>query len=276
MERISQLIFLLLFNCISIVQAQLTLGRSPRSVSLGSVVSVLNDISVSGQSPCAILSTNNLEVAIQYENLIGLNELQQNGLHIAKPISKGKVGLYLQSFGISTYQTITTGLNYAIQLNEFFSVGVGMGLKSTSIVHYENRNNFQFSVAMKGKINNELHYGVILNSIGNESKSQLGVNPTLLFLGVNYKPSTSVSLTTEFDKSLITPLRMKFACEYFFMQSLILRSGVITSPLQLSGGVGVVAKKQIRFDVGSTWQPVLGIDLHGGIIFSFKVKKWDE
>lgn len=251
-------------------------GVSSRSSSLGSTVTTINDISLIGMNPCAILSIKNCEGSIQYMNLTGMSELQQKGLQVAKPIKKGVLGMYLFSFGVSTYKVVNAGVNYAVNLNDFLEIGVGLGFKTTSIQYYENRTKIQFSLAFKGRLSDKLFYGVVVNSLGNEQKSQQGLNPTILFAGVNYKPSKNVSLINELDKSLFSTLRWKFACEYFVKNQFVLRTGIIATTIQLSGGVGIVVKKQMRFDFGSTWQPILGVGIQGGFTYSFKEKMWNE
>ena len=260
----------------SLVFGQNISSVSSRSSSLGSTITTMNDISLIGLNPCAMLSIKNSEGAIQYVNLSGLSELQQKGLQLAKPINKGVIGMYVHSFGVNAYKVVNTGVNYAIILNDFLEIGVGLGFKNTSIQQYENRTKIQFSLAFNGRLSKKLTYGVVLNSLGKEQKSQQGVDPTILYVGVNYKPSMHVSLISEIDKSLFSPLRWKFACEYFATDYFALRTGIIATTLQISGGVGIVVKKQIRFDLGTTWQPILGVGIHGGVIYSFKEKTWNE
>lgn len=276
MVKIILTYFLLILSKFSFVFGQNIFGVSSRSSSLGSSITIINDLSLLGLNPCAMLSVKNFECSMQYVNLSELSELQQKGLQIAKPVKKGVIGMYANSFGVNAYKVVNVGVNYALLLNDYLEIGVGLGMKYTSIQQYENRMKILFSLALKGKVTEKLTYGVVLNSLGNEQKIQQGLNPTYLFAGVKFKPSTNVFLMSELDKSLFSPIRWKFACEYFATNQLVLRTGIIASTIQLSGGVGIVVKKHVRFDFGSTWQPILGVGIQVGISYSFKEKNWNE
>ena len=247
--------------------AQNTELVSARSTSLATCITTLNDLTLINVNPTNLVSVKKFSAGLQYENSIVLPELQNTGFVFAKQVGNGGIGVGLQTFGCNFYRILTCGLNYGIKLTDELNFGVHLGIKNFSIQNYGNRTIPQLSLAFQGKISNGLNYGVTIQSIGKEYEKLKGVNSILFCLGVKYRSSESLSIYSEIEKSLISPMRIKVAFEYQPLKSMYLRVGVLTSNYQFSGGFGCKIKEKYRFDFGSAWQPITGLSFQVGILF---------
>lgn len=236
-------------------------------MSLASCVSTLNDLTLINVNPVSLVRLKKFSAGLQYENTVGLSELQKTGLIIAKPFKIGGVGLGFQSFGCNSYRVINSGVDYGFKLTDDFFLGVHLGLKNISIQSYGSRTITQLSLAFQGKISNKTTYGLTVQSIGKEYKEINGLNSLLVCMGVKYKPSEVLHFYSEIEKTLTSPVRVKIAFEYQALKSFYFRTGIITSNRQICGGFGCVIKEKFRFDFGSTWQSVIGVSIQGGILF---------
>ena len=240
---------------------------SARSLSLATCVSTLNDLTLVNVNPIGLVKIKKFSAGLQYENTVGLPELQKTALIFAQPLMKGGVGIAFQSIGVNAYRVINSSLNYGVKLTSDFFLGVHLGLKNVSIQNYGNRTMLQFSLAFQGRLTKTITYGLTVQSIGREYNDIKGLNSINACLGFKYKPSESLTFYSEVEKSLLFPLRLKCALEYEMLKSFFFRTGIMTSNYQLSGGIGCVIKERYRFDLGTAWQPILGVTMQGGIIF---------
>jgi hypothetical protein len=46
----------------------------------------------------------------------------------------------------------------------------------------------------------------------------------------------------------------------------------MTSSYQISGGMGCLLKKRVRIDIGTSWQPIVGLSTQVGLVFFNKPK----
>ena len=250
---------------------------SARSIALASCVATIKDMSVLQINPSVLSEVNCLQFGLQNMSMTAMMDVQKNGAMVAVPIQKGVLGLSIQTFGNKVYSLLSGGVAYAMNMSENLKLGVYLGDKNSSIQQYGSRNFIDLSLAIQGKLTDKITYGMCIQSLGRKSLEIQEANPTFLFVGIQYISSIpNWRMYTEIEKSVISPVRLKIACEYFVSPSFVFRSGLMTSSYQVSGGIGVWFKKQVRVDVGSSWQPILGLATQVGVRFSSKSKEINE
>ena len=250
---------------------------SARSIALASCVANLKDMSVLQMNPSVLSNVKCLELGLQNMSMATMLEVQKNGAMIAVPIQKGVLGVSLQTFGNKVYRLFSGGVAYAMNISENLKLGVFLGDKNSSIQQYGSRNFIDVSLAIQGKLTDKITYGMCVQSLGRKSLEIQEANPTMLFVGIQYTSSKpDWRIYTEIEKSVFSPVRLKIACEYLVSPTFIFRTGLMTSSYQVSGGIGLWFKKQVRVDVGSSWQPVLGLATQIGVRFSSKPKERNE
>ena len=259
------------------VVGQTNTNVSARSIALASCVATIKDMSVLQINPSVLSEVNCLQFGLQNMSMTAMMDVQKNGAMVAVPIQKGVLGLSIQTFGNKVYSLLSGGVAYAMNMSENLKLGVYLGDKNSSIQQYGSRNFIDLSLAIQGKLTDKITYGMCIQSLGRKSLEIQEANPTFLFVGIQYISSIpNWRMYTEIEKSVISPVRLKIACEYFVSPSFVFRTGLMTSSYQVSGGIGVWFKKQVRVDVGSSWQPVLGLATQIGVRFSSKSKEINE
>ena len=250
---------------------------SARSIALASCVATLKDMSVIQMNPSVLTDVKCLQIGLQNMSMTAMMDVQKNGAMVALPIQKGVLGISLQTFGNKVYRLFSGGVAYAMNISENLKLGVFLGDKNSSIQQYGSRNFIDVSLAIQGKLTDKITYGMCVQSLGVKSLEIQEANPTFLFVGIQYTSSKpNWRIYTEIEKSVISPVRLKIACEYFVSPSFIFRTGLMTSSYQVSSGIGVWFKKRVRIDIGSSWQPVLGLATQIGVNFSSKSKEKNE
>ncbi len=270
MEKYKLLFILLLFGNQWIL-GQTNIHVSARSISLASSVATMNDLSVLTSNPVVLTYQKHRSVSLQNATMISISEIQKNAAMFGIPIRKGVVGLSIQSFGNKVYRVFSGGVSYAMNLTENLKLGAYFGTKNNNIEHYGSWNSFNVNLGIQGRISKSITYGMCVQSLHGKSITLQAIHPTVLYVGVKYaSTSPKWNLYTELEKSLFIPTRLKIACEYFISPNFILRSGWMSSSYQISAGLGAWFKKKCRIDLGSSWQPVLGVTMQLGIVFSTK------
>lgn len=257
----------------SLLRGQTLSNTSARSIALASSVATLDDITVMQMNPSVLTDVHTIQIGFQNVSFISSAGLQKNEAMLAVPIKKGVVGGLIQNTGNKVYRILNGGVSYAVRLSDNLKFGVYLGNKNIAIQHYGARNSLDIALAIQGSLTDKITYGISVQSLkGNGIKTQ-EVNPTYLFVGVKYTSITPAwSMYTEIEKSVITPMRMKIATEYFISPLICFRAGVMTSSYQISGGMGCLLKKRVRIDIGTSWQPIVGLSTQVGLIFFNKPK----
>lgn len=266
-----KLFFILSLLSINVSFGQSSFYVSARAIALASGVATLNDISVVGANPTVLSYQKNKLISIQNGSRTTTREIQKNALILGIPLRKGVVGFSIQSYGNKVYSTFSGGVSYAMVLSEVLRVGAYFGSKNCSIEQYGSRSSLDVTLALQGKITERLSYGMSLQSIHRPSISMKAIFPTILCVGVKYVSSLPKwNIYSEIEKSLFIPMRLKIACEYFISPSFCFRTGWMSNAYQVSAGIGAWIKKKCRIDFGSTWQPILGVTIQSGLVFSTK------
>jgi hypothetical protein len=266
-----KLFFISLLFVNQLIIGQTNMHISARSISLASSVATMHDLSVLASNPVVLAYQKHRSITLQNATMIAIREIQKNAAMFAMPIRKGVVGISVQNFGNKVYRVFSGGLSYAMNLSENLKVGAYLGTKNNTIEQYGSWNSFDVNLAIQGKLTKSITYGMCIQSLHGKSISLQAIHPTVLYVGVKYASIIPKwNLYTELEKSLLIPTRLKIACEYFISPTFILRSGWMSSSYQISAGIGAWFKKKCRIDLGSSWQPVLGVTMQVGVFFSTK------
>ena len=93
--------------------------------------------------------------------------------------------------------------------------------------------------------------------------------PVIMNLGISYKFSDKVSANLELEKDVEMPFSAKVGIEYYPIEHLYIRAGIMSMPTMPTIGFGVV-KGRFNLDFSSAFHPTLGITPSLGMTYSFK------
>lgn len=205
--------------------------------------------------------------AVQAERRFMLSEIQSLSAGAALPTGSGTFGLSLNYFGFEDFNEQRVGLAYSRKLFSKMSIGAQFLFLNTRIPEYGNAADFTFEVGLLMEILPQLWAGAhIFSPVRVETVD--GENlPTLLSLGLTYKPSQKVNINAEVQKDIEFKLRVKAGIEYQAAKPFFLRVGVGTEPTLVSFGVGYRIQDNLTIDLASSYHQILGFTPSIGVAY---------
>lgn len=204
---------------------------------------------------------------VQAERRFMLSEIQSLSAGAALPTGSGTFGLSLNYYGFEDFNEQRIGLAYARKLFPKMSIGAQFLYLNTRIPEYGSTANFTFEVGLLMEIVPQLWAGfhvfspIRVETVPNEHL------PTILGLGLTYKPSEKVNINAEVQKDIEFKLRVKVGIEYQAADPFFLRIGAGTEPTLVSFGVGYHIQDNIAIDLASSYHQVLGFTPSIGVAY---------
>lgn len=233
----------------------------------------LSDVWSSSHNQAGLARLTVPTLALYNENRFLLQTTSLKALSFALPTNEaGVFAIDLSYFGYEKYNESKVGLAYAMMIGHHFSIGAKVNYLNTHFAEvYGNKGHVVTELGFLAEPAEHLFIG---GHIYNINRTKLAVYdderiPSTLTLGIGYRFTEKLFMTTEAEKTFTTKMIYKIGLDYRFMNNLYLRAGATTSPDQLTFGLGYVLKK-IKADISFSYHQVLGITPHIGIIYNFK------
>jgi len=239
-----------------------------RSMSMGNASTTFNDVWAYHNNPGALADVKKFSVGLSYENRFLLKQLQSQGIAVAIPLKVGVLSFGGHLYGSSLYRSTKIGVGYSMKLSEKFFSGVQLNYQNLSIQNYNSKNALTAEIGIYAKITEKWLLGISVFNLGRAKLSAYQDDrfSTIFRLGSSYQFSKKLLLSGEFYKDLDTPLRFKAGIEYEVVDHLFVRGGFMSSPTELTFGFGYNFK-QIRLNVGSAYERIVGWSPHFSISF---------
>ena len=260
MFRSLLIVFGFIFGSWVLVSAQngLPSAGGGRGMALSRANLLFRDVDAIWGNQAGLAFVEDWAAAVYGEQAFGLADLRRLGFGAALRLGQGAVGLSIEQFGFSAYKDQKIGLSYARQLFKNTALAVQFDYLATRIPDYGQAHRLSAELGLITRLNKEWELGVHLYNpfpvvLPNEDRL-----PSLLRLGLGYRPNEHLLLCAQADKDLRHPLSLRFGVEYELMEYLVLRAGYATQPAQSSFGFGL-RLEGFRLDLGMAYQPILGI-----------------
>jgi hypothetical protein len=211
-------------------------------------------------------------IGFHHENKFLVKEQSLHAVALAIPVKPGTFGLSYSYFGYEMYNESKIGLGFGKTLGEKFSAGVQLNYHRIFIQgDFGNRNSLSVEGGIQYRPVKSIAIGIHLF---NPTKAKISPNdqdtiPTILRAGFSYKPYEKLWLGLETEKTLDKDLRVKAGVEYRLFESLFLRTGIVTNPVQNTFGLGYEIAK-VSADIAFTHHEILGFTPHFTIRFKFR------
>ena len=255
------LFLFVLSSCVSVfVHAQQFRQIGSRQAGMAFASVALNDIWAYHNNPGMLGILKETGAGVYYENRFFLKEFQYQGLVYAQPLKRGTISFGGQYSGFNMYSTSRAGLGYALALSEKLSMGVQINYMNVRQPSY---------YGTKHGVSGEFGLGVRVTSkwtfafaINNLTRSRLAEYQnerfeTIFRAGTLYELSKRVIISTELEKDIAFPLRLKVGMEYHPVDPFYIRAGASVNSTSVALGFGYVIKN-LRIDVGSNYVQPLG------------------
>lgn len=273
---------LLVLCCFSAFQSQLfaqnfrQIGSRQAGMAYAGVA--LNDIWAFHNNPGMLGFLNEAGAGVYYENRFFLKEFQYQGLVYAQPLKKGTISFGAQYTGIELFSTSRAGIGYALALSERLSMGVQlnyMNVRQPS--YYGTKHGVSGEFGLGVKVTSKWTFAMAINNLTrtNLAAYQNERFETIFRVGTLYELSKRVLISTELEKDITFPLRVKVGIEYHPVDPFYIRAGASVNATSVALGFGY-AFKNLRFDVGSNYVQPIGFHTAASINFIFSSKKIND
>ena len=223
----------------------------------------------------ALGGVRNRQVVVAYDLRFGMKGLQTMAAGYVQPLRKGVFGASVGRFGDELYSENTLGVAYS---RGWDNVTLGMKANYMAVAMSEVgvRHCATLEIGGTARLLPELTLGFHAYNI---TRSRLDQNtgerlPTVLRLGVSYKPLEKIVLNAETEKDILFPASLRLGVEYEAVRNLRLRTGFASRPQTVTFGIGF-SPKRLQLDYAVRTHPVLGLSHHVSIGWSLNRRKKD-
>lgn len=251
-----------------LAQNYLPAYAGPRGAALGGVGVTFTDTGspLSNQAGMAFCSL--FSAAVSAEQPFLLPDIRQLNATVVYPIKQGTLGFSVQHLGLKAYREQRLGVAYGRLLTANTAMGVQINAQVTSIPEYGYTFTPNMDIGIQSKIFETTRFGAHLSNPFHV-KGRLGRRlPGSLRTGLEYQPSDKVSYFLELEKDIDYPLRVKAGLEYQPAAEMFIRIGASTNPAQASLGTAFSLPNGLHIDIGTKYQPRLGISPSFGITYT--------
>jgi hypothetical protein len=168
---------------------------------LGTCLTNLQGMQCTYGNVAGLSDIKNFGMDFNVENRFQTFNLSSVGFGIAKNLGKtGILGLTLKRFGISEYNELQAGLNYARKLGSNFSIGLRLNMYNLVIEEYGNRFTANADVGLQYQLNDKFSIGFyVINPFPVKFIEDINL-PTIAFIGVKYSLSKNMVVLAELEK----------------------------------------------------------------------------
>lgn len=210
-------------------------------------------------------------IGMYYSNRFMIKELSFKSLVSTIPLWKNDaIGITINHFGYSAYYELSSGISYARKFGnrfaaslqfDFLHLGQGLDLGSKNVVTFE--------ASIMAFVAKNMTLGVhVFNPIGVKFKDDIATIPSCYRIGLGWKPSNRVLISTEIEKRDKTPVNVKFGAEYMIVDMFSVRTGFALKPGLFDIGVSLNIK-QFVLDLTPVWDPTLGWSTYASLSYTF-------
>ncbi len=279
MKKIYSLFILLCLFIISFAQnycfaqfGQLEAGA--RSYGIGRTSLTVSDSWAIFNNVAALSGVKGTEAFLGYSNrftLSGLNTLQAGATFDA--FFNGKIGVGVTRFGDDLYNEHRLAVGYSHKISNM-SIGIQVNYLQTSIQGYGTRRNFALEMGGLAQLSETLTLGMHIFNINQAKVSDFEDEriPTIMRLGISYRPAERVTVNFEAEKDTEYPASFKAGLEYELINhdknEVLIRTGITTAEFLAHFGVGYY-KGNFGLDYAFTTLPQVGYSHHVGLVYRF-------
>lgn len=240
MKTFNQILPILLFLYAFNIQSQSIYAPvSSQVIGMGDASVTMDGYWASFQNTAGISTTETLELGATYENKFGMSGMDFMAAGITSKLPFGNASLNIFRFGDDIYNEHRISLGYAAELG-IIKIGARVNYLQYQVKDFGTNSTYSFDFGGIATITPQLVVGAqALNitqaNINNEEEQRV---PTLLKLGVSYRPRNYFMLNAEIEKDIIKPAMLKLGAEYNFLYKFFLRTGVNSGSYQSFYGLG--------------------------------------
>ncbi len=242
-----------------------------RQSAMGTAGVTFHDVWAVQNNQAGLAGLESMAIGFHFENRYLTPQYGLKALAFGLPTSQGTFGVNVSYFGYSLYNESKIGLAYARKFNDYFSIGIQLDYLNYFIAdYYGNRGTAVAELGIISKPLDKLTFGVhiynpTLSQVADYNNERI---PTIVKVGLNYKFNDKFLMAVETEKDIDFKPRYKVGMEYYIIDNVALRTGIITNPFENSFGIGYI-KKRISASIAFTTNKILGLTPHVSFQYKF-------
>ncbi|TVR68271.1 MAG: hypothetical protein EA408_13685 [Marinilabiliales bacterium] len=242
-----------------------------RPAAMGNAFVAVGDIWSVQHNQAGLAGLRSFQAAFHHENRFLVPEFGLQAVAAALPFRPGTIGVSYTYFGFTKYYESKLGLAFGRGFGERFSAGLQVNYLHTYIA---GDYGYAGNVTVEGGFIAEPVDGLFVAAhIYNPTRATRYTYygeplPTVLRFGVSGYLSESLLAAAEAEKDLDNRMVLKGGLEMGLFESLWLRTGIISDPVQPSFGIGYGFGGLVA-DIAFTGHQVLGLTPHFSLSYIF-------
>lgn len=212
-------------------------------------------------NPAGLAQIGATGVAIAYQPHFMTKDLRTQAAYLGVPIANfGAFGFGIRNYGITQVSSfVTSNLVYARSFGGIFSTSLSANYHSFHVANYVNDHIFSLDLGALIKFGEWVNVGLLfrnatLSKFKDDTEQYL---PTEFGAGFLYKISKELVLSADGYYEFEEGINIKSGLSYSIAETVILRAGAASNPMQYFGGIGLKWHK-FQFDVSSAFHHRLG------------------
>lgn len=229
-----------------------------RMIGMGDASSTLSGFWSGFHNTAGITKSESLSTGMAYENRYGMEGFNFLAAGVTSPIPFGHAFLGAFRFGDALYNEHKISLGYATEIG-IIQLGGRVNYLQFQIQDFGRKSTYSIDFGGIATLTPQLVVGAQALNISQSTLSEEDEQPvpSLLKLGLSYRPKEYFMLNFEAEKDIQKETVLKAGAEYIFLEKFYLRSGIQSGRFQTFYGLGF-KYLSLQWDYALSNHPELG------------------
>ena len=231
-----------------------------RSIALGmsSVQHLFTPWAIVG-NPAGLADIESFEASFFYSpQPFGLTELSLTAVAAVLPLQKFEIGIEGRKFGFDLYHEVSGTIGLAKRFGNL-EVGTSLTFYTVGIPNYGSAGTVGVDVGLLARFSDLIRWGIIIRNINmptiGAAQEKL---PEVFTTGISLAPAKQCIFSGDLQKEISFDPTLRGGMEYWIIDALALRAGIIGEPAEYTGGFGLKYSAFV-FDYAFTSHGDLGL-----------------
>jgi hypothetical protein len=246
-------------SCVAISYGQTTVPGA-ESAALGGISVVLENPWSAAGNPAGLAGFEHLTVNTSLEQRYLMKELGNYAFGISLPAWKGTVGICAAYQGYQAFSNATIIMAYGMRFGDVLSAGAGL-CYIRSKAGNENPALHQVSYSLGTAVILSEKIKVAFSAFNPFNlyykSSSYATLPAVFRIGMAYKPSQTLAILAEMEKTLDYPVIFRIGCQYNVQEKFYINGGLRMFPASFTLGAGFRLER-LLIELASAYHQYLG------------------
>ena len=188
--------------------------------------------------PASLSRIQKHSLAVLYTFPFQIKSLSHTGLSFVFPVRSRQMGVAFFSLGKELYRETTFSLAIGTSMGEHMALGLVMNGHELSIKNYGSERTVGISASSSYRFTETIQFSLLYRNL---NSPKLGVSreslPQVVSTVLGYSPTPSLATAIELERDLEFESRYKFGLRWIPNNALMLLTGFISQPGQVTAGI---------------------------------------